>query len=95
MDFATLVGLGALVALVTVPVVIVDRLMAGAEGPTLADIFAIPANPPLPRGMQEEELVRWHVERLQPRTPARAAREAAARAGVGHGRPVVETGGCR
>ena len=44
------------------------------EGGSLADLFRYPINPPLPRGIQEEEPVRWHVERLRrpPRSDAHA-----------------------
>ena len=40
------------------------------EGGSLAVLFRYPVDPPLPRGMQEEEPVRWHVERL--RRPSRS-----------------------
>jgi hypothetical protein len=57
--------------------VVLNRLLAGAEGATLADLFAIALDPPLPRGVREEEPERWQVERLRPRHPAEApARQA-------------------
>jgi hypothetical protein len=43
------------------------RLAGGGDGITLTDVFARPADPPLPRGVQEEEPVRWRLEALRPR----------------------------
>jgi hypothetical protein len=34
------------------------------DGGSLADLFAIPLNPPWPRGVQEEEPQPWRIERL-------------------------------
>lgn len=78
------------VTTVVAPIILINRLMAGADGPTLADIFAIPVDPPWPRGVQEEEPVRWHVERLTRQGADRAAKPGAA----GVARPAVETGPC-
>lgn len=43
------------------------RLAGGGDGFTLTDLFARPVDPPLPRGVQEEEPVRWRLEALRPR----------------------------
>jgi hypothetical protein len=91
-DFITLLEIAGTIALIAVPIIALSWAMAGSDGPGLADIFAIPAGPPLPRGVQEGEPVRYRVERLsRPRaTPAASDRERPAPAG----RPAVETGPC-
>jgi hypothetical protein len=49
--------------------VFILRWLGNAEGGSLADLFRIPVDPPLPRGAQEEEPQRWQLERLsRPRT---------------------------
>jgi hypothetical protein len=40
------------------------RWLGAAEGGSLADLFRIPVDPPLPRAGHEEEPQRWHLERL-------------------------------
>jgi hypothetical protein len=67
-EFASLLEIAACAALVVAPAVLLNRLLAGAEGPALADVFAIPVDPPLPRGVQEEEPVRWRLDRLECRS---------------------------
>ena len=80
------------IALIMVPTVVLSWLLAGSDSPSLADIFAVPAGPPLPRGVQEEEPVRYHVERLS--RPRSRSRGPVAERRAPSGRPVVETGGC-
>lgn len=63
-DFASLFEITASMALVVAPAVLLNRLLAEADGPTLADLFAIPLDPSWPRGVQEEEPVRWLPELL-------------------------------
>jgi hypothetical protein len=63
----SLVQIGApLVMVVAVPVLLA-RWLAGSEGPTIADAFSIEVDPPWPRGVQEEEPVRWRPEAIQKR----------------------------
>jgi len=66
-DFASLFEIAAYTALVVAPAVLLNRLLAGGEGPTLADVFAIPVDPARPRGVQEEEPLRWRLELLDRR----------------------------
>jgi hypothetical protein len=69
-ELLSLLEIGFYVGLVVAPALVLNRLLAGAEGATLADLFAIALDPPLPRGVQYEEPERWQVERLRPRHPA-------------------------
>ncbi len=95
-DLAALLQIVGSIALITLPPIALGRLLGGDDGSTLADLFATPIDPPWPRGVQEEEPVRWHVEAL----PAR--RSAGGGAGVSPdrktNRPAVglgtETGRC-
>jgi hypothetical protein len=92
-DFASLVLVVGSLAIVVVPAIVLIRWLAGDEGPSLADVLAIPIDPPWPRGVQEEEPVRWHVEALRPNRgrPATAGLDRkAARAPVG----LAEIGDC-
>lgn len=66
-DVASLFEITASMALVVGPAVVLNRLLAEADGPTLADLFAIPVDPSWPRGVQEEEPVRWRPELLDRR----------------------------
>jgi hypothetical protein len=78
-EFASLLEIAGSTAMIVAPAILFHRLLAGAEGPTLADLFAIPVDPPWPRGVQEEEPRRWQLERLERRsTPAAASGAAAA-----------------
>jgi hypothetical protein len=73
-EFAFLLEIAASTAMIVAPVIVLNRLLAGADGPTLADVFAIPVDPPWPRGVQEEEPLRWRLDRLERRkTPAAVA----------------------
>ena len=86
-DFASIIAVAGSLALVVVPAIVLTRWLGGEEGPSLADVLAISIEPPWPRGVQEEEPVRWHVEALRP-SRGRAMAPAAtnpktARAGVG------------
>lgn len=100
-DFTALFQILGMVALIGVPIVVFSWLLAGSDGPGLADILAVPAGPPLPRGVQEEEPVRYRLERLsRPRGHVEPAGPAPV---VRGGRPavsplggaVVESGPCR
>ena len=95
-DFATVIQVVGSFAIVVVPAIALNRWLAGAEGSSLADILAIPIDPPWPRGVQEEEPERWRLEALRPSrgrasAPRRADRKAA-RAGVGL---ATEPGDCQ
>ena len=59
--------------LLVVPVILLVRFLAGGDGVALADLFAFPQTPPWPRGVQEEEPFRWHLDRLSPSTRSRGA----------------------
>lgn len=54
---------------------LLHRLAAWSEGPSLADLVSGPRDLPWPRGVQEEEPVRWDVQRLRRRAPARCGEE--------------------
>jgi hypothetical protein len=69
---APLLATAAYVAAVTVPPILLSRWLADDDGYGLGRIFAVELNPPLPRGMQEEEPGRWQVERLSRRPASRA-----------------------
>lgn len=74
-----LIQFGAATTLVVAPAILINRLLARSEGGNLADLFAIPLDPPWPRGMQEEEPTRWRIDALRPAaragtSPADAAR---------------------
>jgi hypothetical protein len=71
-EFASLLEIAASTAMIVAPAILFNRLLAGAEGPTLANLFAIPVDPPWPRGVQEEEPVRWPLDRFEHRTAAAA-----------------------
>src|SRR5512143_245789 len=45
--------------------VLVLRWLGAAEGSSLAELFRIPVDPPLPRGAREEEPPPWQLERLR------------------------------
>ena len=91
-DFTALLeNLGTLV-FIGVPIVAFSWLLAGSDGAGLADIFAAPAGLPLPRGVQEEEPVRYRVERLSRTTTTATSTvpSCVPRAG----RSAIETGPC-
>ena len=91
-DFIALLEIAGTVVLVAVPIIAISWALAGSEGPSLADILAIPADPPLPRGVQEGEPVRYRVERLSRPRATTAARERERDRSARRGRPVVEAG---
>jgi hypothetical protein len=95
-DFVSLITAAGSLAIVVVPAIAFTRWLGGGEGPSLADVLAIPSDPPWPRGVQEEEPVRWHVEALRPargraQAPERADRKATP-AGIGL---ATEPGDCQ
>jgi hypothetical protein len=67
-DYTVLFQMAASIALVAAPAILLSRLLAGSEGPSLTDLLAIPVDPPWPRGVQEEEPLPWRVERLHRRS---------------------------
>ena len=93
-DFIALFQILGTAALIGVPIVVFSWLLAGPDGPSLVDIFAVPAGPPLPRGVQEGEPVRFRVERLSRSrgTPEPAEPAAPPRVARGGRRPVVDSG---
>jgi hypothetical protein len=58
-------------ALIVAPAVLINRLLDPTDGGTLANLFAIPLDQPWPRGVQEDEPIRWRVELLHRSVPAR------------------------
>ena len=60
-DFTALLEIAGTILLVGVPIIALSWALAGSDGSSLADIFAIPAGEPLPRGVQEGEPVRYRV----------------------------------
>jgi hypothetical protein len=57
--------------------------LVGRDGFSLAELFRLPTNPPWPRGVQEDEPVRWRPELLDRRRSAQVATEGSPRtAGV-------------
>ena len=67
MELAFLIDFVAPLALLVAPPILMARLLAPGTPAALATLFTIPPDPPAPRGVQEEEPVRWRLERLQPR----------------------------
>jgi hypothetical protein len=66
MDLSTLAGAVVVIASLLV-LIAVSRL--SSEGPGLAELFRLPTDLGWPRGVQEEEPVRWRIELLEaPRT---------------------------
>jgi hypothetical protein len=74
-----LIQFGAAATLIVAPAILLNRLLARAEGWTLADLFAVPVDPPWPHGVQEEEPTRWRVENLHTAPSAEARPAVAAR----------------
>jgi hypothetical protein len=72
-EVASLFEIAAYGAILVGPPVMLGRLLSGGEGITLGDLFAIQEDPPWPRGVQEEEPVRWRVELLDARPRAGVA----------------------
>jgi hypothetical protein len=68
-DFATLIPIAAYLAVVIVPGLALRRLAGSTDDFSLADLFRSPTDVAWPRGVQEEEFVRWRPEGL--RRPAR------------------------
>ncbi|HEX5148790.1 MAG TPA: hypothetical protein VFW02_06895 [Candidatus Limnocylindrales bacterium] len=89
-DLANLLELVGYVALMVVPAILFTRWLTGADGPGIADILAGPREPSWPRGVQEEEPVRWHVEALHPRRAAGSTANVAEPRRAG--RPIVAVG---
>jgi hypothetical protein len=63
-DVAFIIEIFTSTMLVVAPAIVLNRLMAGADGAALGDIFRIPVDPPWPRGVREEEPVPWRLDRL-------------------------------
>ena len=80
-DLATLIEILAWTALTVTPVVVLARLLAGNDGPSLPAILGSPLDPPWPRGVQEEEPLPWRLDRLHGRSTAAEPR-------VGDCRPI-------
>ena len=58
--------IASLVVLVAAPVLLVRALSNSIDdGPSLSRLFAVPLDPPWPRGVQEEEPAPWQMERLR------------------------------
>lgn len=70
-EFTFFIQFGAAAALIVAPAVLINRLLAGSDGGAFTDLFVIPLDPPWPRGVQEEEPTRWHVELLHRSAPPR------------------------
>ena len=72
-DLAVPLQILGFVAFVAAPPIIIHRVLADPDWPGLSELFRIPVDPPWPRGVQEEEPIRWRVDHLS-RTPADAER---------------------
>jgi hypothetical protein len=72
-EIASLFEVIAAIAVVVAPPILLIRLLAEGKDVGPVNLFAIPIDPPWPRGVQEEEAPRWRVELLEP--PRRAADE--------------------
>ena len=70
-DILSLFEIVASVAFVSASAILLVRVLAGGGDVTLADLFAASADPPWPRGVQEEEPTRWRVD--LPRQPSRTS----------------------
>ena len=92
-EVLSLLEIGFYISLVVAPALVLNRLLEDAEGASLADLFAIALDPPLPRGIQEEEPERWQVERIRPRHPADASARRAGRRSSGR-TPSCQRLGC-
>jgi len=66
----------AFAAAIAAVALLANRLLAG-DDTGLSALFRIELDPPAPRGVQEEEPVRWKVERLRRPTRAESAPSAA------------------
>ena len=94
-NVVSLLEIAGTIVLIAVPIIVLSWALAGSDGPVLADIFAVPAGPPLPRGVQEGEPVRYRVERLSRPRATRVARELERRdRPAPSGKRAVETGPC-
>jgi hypothetical protein len=84
-EFASLFEIAASAAVIVVPVIALNRLLADPDGPGLSVLFRIPVDPPMPRGVQEEEPLRWRLERLDRRNkPVGASTEVVGDGGSRH-----------
>jgi hypothetical protein len=66
-DFASLFWFGAYGAAILAIGLVLRLIARWSAGASVADGFGGYRDPPWPRGVQEEEPVRWHLERLRPR----------------------------
>ena len=71
-DLLFLLQFAGATAIIVGPAVLINRLLGGSDGGAFTNLFAIPLDPPWPRGVQEEEPVRWRVEILHPSAPPRS-----------------------
>jgi hypothetical protein len=85
-----LIAVGSLFTAVVSIAALVVWVSGTRDGVGLEDLFVRPDAMPWPRGVQEEEPVRWRIERLTPRT-ARAPEVPAAQRAI-HGRPRAAPG---
>ena len=69
LDLLTIPAYAAAIAAVAL---LANRVLAG-DDTGLSALFRIELDPPGPRGVQEEEPVRWNVERLRRPTRAESA----------------------
>jgi hypothetical protein len=70
-DITSLFEIIAAIAVVVAPPILLIRLLADGKDVAPVNLFAIPVDPPWPRGVQEEDSPRWRVELIEP--PRRAA----------------------
>jgi hypothetical protein len=66
-DLVELLRIAVAIALVAAPPILIVRLIAGPDGPSLPDLLAFTIEQPRPHGVQEEDAPRWQVERVRPR----------------------------
>jgi hypothetical protein len=89
-DLVELLRIAVALGLVAAPPIIIARLIAGPDRASLADLLAFTTELTRPRGVQEEDVPRWQVERVRPhvRPSAEASPAEAAAAGCRPDRPV-------
>lgn len=69
-DIASLFEIIAAIAVVVAPPILLIRLLADGKDVSPVNLFAIPVDPPWPRGVQEEDSPRWRVELIEKRRQA-------------------------
>lgn len=66
-DVATVLQMVVVLAAFVAPIIFILTVIAGGERVDVTDLFATAEELPWPSGVQEEDVRRWDVGRLQPR----------------------------